>query len=416
MKNSIFLVLLAGFSQTAFASGTTIGNGGFVLSCASKIQILDHYEITQRGFNIEPAQGQTLEMKVESQLKKLEAIDPNRAKSYRYQYENIWKKNLETYNIEGLHLNSKQVLDPKIQTQFGLGSVRIPDGCELILALHQTAPEDYTDNRRGIKVTAYLPVWNRLDLDTQAALIMHELFYREYLITQLTGRNSMGIRYLNGYLSSYEFRKLSSDTWIPHLNYASLAAMFPAFQLNGVAADLERVPTCFGLSYGVRLPGSTTLDGQINLKGNPPLKIEAFHWTSCFYDGLIPNYFKLKKTSDIDMSAFAGVPLILNVDANCDINVDSGSNILRIGQYLCKSFLSKYSHDSIMFSGPIVASYSVEGSHAGWVPQLRLLKTPFSILQNRTTSGDWLDVDLIEINLKTGQIISAGKCPGCALP
>lgn len=414
MKSVLLLVIFSLFvnSEMVIASGTTIGNGGFALSCPNmKNQILDYYEAQNRGYAIKSIPGETLDLKVEFLLSKLESVDPNRAKMFRFQFNKMWSKlsNQSKLNIEGIHLNSVDLLNPSYKRQFGLGEVSIPQNCELVLAIQQLDPQDEVtvpEDRYELRTVVYLPVWNRLGLDEQAGLIVHELFYREYLIRykgypiKNSPINSDDVRYLNGLLRAEEFNNYNTNSWISELRTHKSSAMFPSFVTNDRELDFEAV---FGISdFTIHFvyeknplqklqsdfKGSISLNGARNLEIIPD--------SLRFLDGIYPNVFKPRKDSILDLSANSYQTLKLIADQKCSITIDRNLKIVEVGTY---SYLVEYKNENLNTNGPIESFYWVN-SETG-TPYLRLKATQFSILKVKINTN-WIDVKSVLFDLKSG--------------
>lgn len=411
MKFKFFLMCLILSLSVVQAGVKEVGNGGFVLSCPNKIQLFDYFEIEQQGHNIQPIPGISIDDKVEYLLARLESIDPNRAKSYRFQFKNFWNDYQEKLGVEGLHLNFEQSQNPDYQQRFGLGNVSIPTNCELVLAMQQMAPRFDGPVRSRIRTNLYMPVWNRLDLDTKAALIMHELFYREYLNRQ-PPENSKGVRHLNGLLGTEDYNTYDSAHWISELVSVNFSAMFPDFQFDDASVDLE---ASFGTTnYDIyQFSGNyfyKPLRGKINLKHNLSLDITTA--TVTFWNGLWPKQFKLDQPKLIDLSNYSRGTLKFNVDPNCKIEINENLDLKFIGlneytwlaDLTCKSFLDTYENENIKFSGPVKALFA-KSDDTNNVGNVFLFTTAFSILQAKI-NGQWKDIAHARINTQTGAVIS----------
>ncbi|HWU44930.1 MAG TPA: hypothetical protein VN132_15865 [Bdellovibrio sp.] len=411
---TIFLFALLYLPASVFASGTTIGNGGFVLSCSTKTEIFDRYEIETKGNKVESVPGHNLDEKIENLLARLERIDPNRAQSFRYQYKEFWSGNIDSLPIEGLHLTSDLAAQTKYQRQFGLGLINIPQNCELVLALQQMPATQSNRGRTRISIRLFKPVWDRLDLDTQAALVIHELFYREYILRNFA-LNSKGVRYLTGLLLSDKFQTLTKEAWITELLSVEFSAMFPDFKL-GPAGSVNDLEADFGAPdyriYGGKNFGNS-FQGHVNLQGDISLNVTAA--TDLFLKGLYPEVFTLSQPQILDLSGYSKDILKLNVatgSPECEFKIDKNLRLRLMGieeKYWvlgasCKSYLDTYANPNIQFSGPIKAYYA-QVNRTKNIPTLILLKSEFSILQIKQ-GNQWKDVNRAQINLQNGNAVA----------
>lgn len=415
---TLVAILFANLTLTviAQASGTTIGNGGFVVSCENKIQLLDYYEIEQKGLSLEEIPGANLDEKVEYLLSKLEKIDPNRAKNYRFQYVNYWNKKNRILNVEGLHLNYEQTQNQDLLTRFGIGKVNIPKSCELVLAVSQ-----YYSPVEGapLSISIYEPVWERLDLNTKAGIILHELFYREYLVKYHKllsptpqNLNSMSVRHLNGILGAQIFYQYDVKSWITMLNEEKFSAMFPFFVTSSEGEAIDMEPNLNSLAevqwndYALNTLShnegkNPVIIGKVNFKyfSNTEVIANAHQYREIlFFNGLFPKVFSLTKPTIIDLSQDTHFNLKLNVSPECLVEISRELILQSVtGMYseYCESYLELLKHPEIQFSGPIRVYYTK--------PFLFLNKSEFSILQV-FDNDQWKDVANIKLNTNTGEI------------
>src|SRR5262249_42323185 len=135
----------------------------------------------------------------------------------------------------GLTLTPSQVADPVLQKTFGLGEITIPSNCVLMLAIQQLPP-GRDNGLTWIHVQYIKPVWDMLDDDTKAALIVHELFYEEYILREITPKNAVNVRALNGLLGTDDFAlHIDTNAWNNILRANNFTPMFPQFYyFNGL--------------------------------------------------------------------------------------------------------------------------------------------------------------------------------------
>lgn len=175
------------------------GNGGFVLRCPDKAtQTFDVYEAHSRyGFTIDSKHSNSVEERVQYLISKLEKFNPSRAAGYSQWAEDFNKESRRIDNIE---------MFPVPDLGFGAK----PRDCKIELTVFQRAPDILNRFRYAINQD----LWNELDILNQAALIMHEIIYRELSSAQDFAGTSEAARYLNGILNSEEFTNLKQADYL----------------------------------------------------------------------------------------------------------------------------------------------------------------------------------------------------------
>jgi hypothetical protein len=292
------------------------GNGGFVIKCGSQVEIFDYYQARQAGLTIRPPSGFTFRSKVSDLLSRLNPADPNRSLNYNYQMD-YWKPEIVTGVT--LQLSSQQVADPFYQQKFGLGPVTIPNNCELILALEQLPPKSQSEHpQHPIQIREYSDVWNSLDLNTQAALAVHELFYQEYLLRNLPNQSAVSVRALNGFVGSQQMANFSRSDWNAKLRVFDFSPMFPAY--SGVGNFSRDMSFPFlgedfnvsnndweilgwdkgGLQGPLQICGKNYIVDAIFNNPDLPGPIESSNNT--FLDGEVPQVSVLNSNSSVDFS------------------------------------------------------------------------------------------------------------------
>ncbi|MDG0815088.1 hypothetical protein [Bdellovibrio svalbardensis] len=185
MKTIIALVLL--FSINSYANNWyDRGNGGFVLLCqGQQPQVLDLYEASTR-FNLPPVPTKSTETlaKASELISRLSGIDSHRAKLFK-----DW--------LDGF-LGTASFVGGSFAKTPDLGAVLIPDNCQLEQVIVQQQPSVVNNYRYLINSK----LWNQLDPDNQAALIVHELIYREFISTPSQEFSSERVRYFNAFIHS----------------------------------------------------------------------------------------------------------------------------------------------------------------------------------------------------------------------
>lgn len=168
----------------------TVGNGGDAVVCRdaggaiTTVELLDFYEARV-------ARGQKLNLG-DSTLPLADKVDLAldrmlRFSAYRTQMFKTWAGSFESERI--LLPNVKLVDIPDS------AHIVVPNGCEIEQIAIQRDPQFEGDKRYTISKD----LWDRLDTDNQAGLILHEIVYRDLKITQ---RNSISTRYWTSALAS----------------------------------------------------------------------------------------------------------------------------------------------------------------------------------------------------------------------
>ncbi|MGE3974000.1 MAG: hypothetical protein AB7F59_05690 [Bdellovibrionales bacterium] len=422
MKRTItFISFLAAFFTAYTSSGGNVGNGGFVIKCGETTQLFDYYQAEIAGTHVLQNPGKNLNDKVEYLLKRLETIDPNRAKNYRFQFK-YWNDQPEL-PIEGIHLNSMQAADPRLQKAFGLGPVSIPQNCELILAVQQLFPKLDSTGSAQLQVQRFGPVWNSLDLDTKAGLVLHELFYEEYLLRQAQPPTSESVRKLNGLLGSKEFLKFTKAEWIKELWSQRYSPIFPDFNNEKTILDISYRKGPHPSDYLIFPLGSTTrdwFDGTISVCGK---SVHVGSNTNLFHDGLIPALSFSKNNGPLDLSCYSDTGTLIfdsrGIGFEYIRTTSSGQSVLMLrhtgewygpwstpipGSDYSSSYLKVYSNPHVRTIGPIITGITWNQRRNAMI--LTLKKTQFSDIQVNV-SGQWTIVnEYCWIDLATGEIFN----------
>ena len=198
MINIIFFLLTIPLFAAINPAGG--GNGGDVVVCPDRTQLLDYYEAELFNYKLETYPGNSEWEKAANILKKIEKLNPTRYRLYSEGLQNFQQEII--YSIAG---NLEDIPDQ--------GDIPLPRNCELkqiIIQAPNRTPETYFSWSK-IQPNRYLidkNLWEKLDLDHRAGLIIHELILRE-ATNLLKHDDSRMVRKLNGYWSSSE---LSSST------------------------------------------------------------------------------------------------------------------------------------------------------------------------------------------------------------
>lgn len=186
MKQLVFALTFLMVSSAFANNWYDRGNGGVTLQCdGHHLQVLDLYESSTR-FNLPIvfAQADDEFAKATKLIDRLASMDPSRAALYQ-----SW---LQSFKSESQFVSGTFAKTPD------LGLVVIPDGCTVEQAVVQQQPSVVNAFRYLINQK----LWNELDADNKAALIVHELIYREFITTPTQEFSSERIRYFNAFINA----------------------------------------------------------------------------------------------------------------------------------------------------------------------------------------------------------------------
>lgn len=194
----------------------TVGNGGDVVVCRdgsgaiASVELLDFYEARViRGFTIDlGAPTLPVAQKVQTAIGRMSGLAPLKTKQLL-----SWAADFEK---EAIRLADVTLIDVPDSAH-----IVVPNNCRIEQIAIQRDPEFDTDKRYTINKD----IWDRLDADNQAGLIIHEVLYREF---KKLKSNSMSTRYWNAVLSGKELTMPQTDE-----------AHFVLFDKLGIQ-DLER--------------------------------------------------------------------------------------------------------------------------------------------------------------------------------
>lgn len=182
------IVLLSSFISNFAFSGDKIQNGGNVIVCPNSIELLDYYEARLSGKSLQLETGHTTYFeKLSTLFKKWESVAPQRMALY--------KEWLKEFNDDAGIYSGVEI--PAIPDT---GSIVIPSGCKVIPAAFQRRDGDIFPGEKRYVVSKDL--WDLMDENQKAGLVLHELIYREAIKSQHA--TSLPTRYLNGFLSTEE--------------------------------------------------------------------------------------------------------------------------------------------------------------------------------------------------------------------
>lgn len=191
-----------GYAQSG---GHVIANGGYVLKCEKQNKItFESYDILEGRvlYDVEPIFSKKEDYldKAEDIIGRLKKINPTREKLYLHWLSSFVKESKFLPN----GVNLIEVPDISIGIR--------PDNCKLIQAIVQTTNFE----RQGYRYIINTGAWNALD-NNKAALIIHELIYREAILPENNHPNSLLSRQFNQLIHSGEVRNMNLKQFIDFL-------------------------------------------------------------------------------------------------------------------------------------------------------------------------------------------------------
>lgn len=196
MKYFAVLILLSVASAHAGNDWFEKGNGGFALVCGDKAQSYDLFEGSQK-LTLDREHLTTVEDRLEYLITKLVRLNPRRAELYR-----IWASQFKADS----EFKTGGEFNPIPDVGFGY----IPNGCKLRPVIFQRDPSLLNSHRYTIDSE----IWNKLAIEDQAALILHELIYRELATPPNYQMTSESSRSLNAWINSNEFNSVSIHDYL----------------------------------------------------------------------------------------------------------------------------------------------------------------------------------------------------------
>ncbi len=224
LSRAAFSILLTFITASSASAWTYKGNGGYAVVCykpediksIQSAELLDLYEgRTIRAFQLDLGPGPSFTEHLELVLNRLEAFSPRRAQRYREQAASFLS---EARFLTGVDLGDIGNANPIV----------VPGGCTPKPVVNQREPEFPGDPRYIVQAE----IWNALDENSKAALILHELVYRE-----LKQDTSLRTRYFVSMISSTEWANLTALTYFA----LSQRVGFPSEEQSGVELDLSRL-------------------------------------------------------------------------------------------------------------------------------------------------------------------------------
>jgi|GEM_PF-6762455 hypothetical protein len=195
----------AAYEFTNVSGGVDGSGGGSVIACTvggkKQFKLLDYYEAEQRQIAIDLGpKNLSVEQKLEFVLNRYAQIHPQRANEFKQMVaayeENVSMRTGVTFG------KTPDVVDEII-----------PTGCDRVQVVIQINPELPGDKRFITNAS----VWNQLDNDTKAGLILHEISYYHQGM-----KSARKLRYFNGLLSSSQLTQLTAQEYAELLTSTSM--------------------------------------------------------------------------------------------------------------------------------------------------------------------------------------------------
>ncbi|AHZ85510.1 hypothetical protein Bb109J_c3477 [Bdellovibrio bacteriovorus] len=213
------------------------GNAGFALFCAGQAPIvLDLYEVSTRELGVVKfSKADTAVDKAVDLASRLNSVDPARARQYKD-------------SALDFMASAQFVTDLGIRKTPDLGLVTVPAECTLEQVVFQRNPSIL--NKARYVVNANL--WNQLDADNQAALILHEAIYREVINSTANELFSERVRIFNGIIHSHQVLSLLKTDYLKLLQELHLTT----YEENGLK-----------ISLGYTTPEGFWVDSEVFMDG-----------------------------------------------------------------------------------------------------------------------------------------------------
>jgi len=214
-------------------AGHEVGNGGNGVVCRNgsgaitTVQLLDYFQYEDKlPYDLGPKSWTYLQ-KVDFALTRLEKLDSTRATYFQKEANQF--------------TSVTHWQDGPLQSIPDSGFVPVPANC----SIQQMAVQHVNNDSQGKRYAVTNDLWNWLDDDGKAGLILHEVIYREEI--RLGYTDSIKARYYNAVISSDQINTMTSDA------YDDFAKMiFQPVQHAGFAQDKYTI--------NVKVSTTTSLD------------------------------------------------------------------------------------------------------------------------------------------------------------
>jgi hypothetical protein len=210
-----FLILpTTGFANTWFDRG----NGGLAVQCEGQnLQVLDLYEAANNpSVKVSFSNAATYTDKVAELIQRIDKLDPVRAAFYRQAMQSF--------------AASVEFVDGDLGLTPDAGLVVLKRGCELKQVAFQRNPSLF--NKQRYVISRYL--WDQLDEDNKAALVLHEVIYFQFMDAGSTEMTSERVRFLNILIHGNVLAGLSQQDYIQALQ----DMRFLDYSIDGIKISL----------------------------------------------------------------------------------------------------------------------------------------------------------------------------------
>lgn len=193
MKTLLALLTVL-ISLQVFASGNRVGNGGDVIACPNKTNILDFYEasLPLKSYKLEQSYNNI----VNDVLTNLERFNSVQSGQYKKRFvdflaETEFKSGASLVNIK----DSKHFFEPK------------DNNCKILqIAIRRN---EVSDSMKRFLIDEDL--WNKLSERDKAGLVLHEIIYEHFF--KLGEEDSIKARSINAYLFSEKAYQDNGDVY-----------------------------------------------------------------------------------------------------------------------------------------------------------------------------------------------------------
>jgi len=237
MKAHLFLLLLLTLSGNLLAQpaegGKEIGNGGDVVVCRDRndlitsVELLDFYEARTLR-NVHHDLGSN-DLSIDEKIQ----IAINRLHPFSLQLAEKFQTNANKFMSEASFLPNITLID--IPDSLHL---IIPNGCtveQIIIQKDPIYPEDF-------RYIINKDLWDILDNDNKAGLILHEIIYQDSISRAQT--NSTQTRYFNAILTSAQFEKFNNKRMaqlFKSVGIQEINLSFPDLGLNNITFNNNEI-------------------------------------------------------------------------------------------------------------------------------------------------------------------------------
>lgn len=188
------MIVLASTGLFASANGNRVGNGGDVVECPAKVELLDFYE---SSLALQSFDSKLNHKEIAADvLKNLKRVSPRQADQYSRRLAQFFsevdlKSGVELKNIR----DSKHLFSPK------------DESCKVA----QIAIRRNEASSLSKRFTINKDLWRKLSEQGKAGLVLHEIIYEHFY--KLGEDNSVKARSFNAYLFSEQIQKDNAKTF-----------------------------------------------------------------------------------------------------------------------------------------------------------------------------------------------------------